>query len=327
MVKEERASHIPPAWLAQARATCVGKKATFVEPVKLPEASFYRRCLKVVADVKCRRTVVQVPQEDSLFQALISPDLGDEEVLLARVRMPASLSRLLMSYPCQRSWELLGVAVLTFIKTEGLPLDSQFYLFIAKSEELQGLLNSVVRLADIRPMAERLIRDSQPIARWEDALAAALTLVTKDALVVNRYSDRLVFCLADSEGMEASKICAAEGYAYSVHGLWLAAHHDSPRPVCKLDPVQFLCPVLLPLLIHDVFKEVECHAAKRFSDEEGYFKAMNMMYDELQTADCYVMYLVVARHGDDKRHAIQQVGFSLQPSPCEVEGLKKGGAF
>eukprot|EP00959_Pyramimonas_sp_CCMP1952_P063087 1318663-Pyramimonas_sp.AAC.1 len=52
------------------------------------------------------------PIHSDLLQTFVSPDATDDAMALERTRVPAALSKLLMSHGCEQSWADLGAAIL-----------------------------------------------------------------------------------------------------------------------------------------------------------------------------------------------------------------------
>ena len=120
--------------------------------------SFYKRRLQVGADVDGRRVVYQSPSLEDCLQTFISPDRDDREAVLARTRLPASFSRLLMSYCNTKAWACLGSALVTFLRQQGLGFDAQFFLHLSANEHVEDLPTSVISLSTCRIPAQRFLR-------------------------------------------------------------------------------------------------------------------------------------------------------------------------
>eukprot|EP00971_Amphidinium_carterae_P342568 6481920-Amphidinium_carterae.1 len=249
---------------------------------------------------------------------------------MQRVRLPAALSRLLMSYtdidPGESAWSVIGTTVLQLLLDEGVDPGESIFSYWGSNDYAKSMIGHTISLSTVRTTAERLFGFVKEEAEWEkrlkkimaqepsgavvyQAMAEGFDLPQSQALIVRWKYPTLVWFCFDAKGVQMAKAVFARGLALGCHGLWPGPHHGEPVPGDRIN---------VAVCRHDLKGS---NGMPLYANEAQYLKEVHAWLLHL-LHDGYIAYLQL-RPETPSRYAVQQLGTTAEPRQAEVESLRK----
>eukprot|EP00971_Amphidinium_carterae_P238540 4735412-Amphidinium_carterae.1 len=265
---------------------------------------------------------------------------------MQRVRLPAALSRLFMSYadidPGETAWDVIGMTVLQFLLDEGVDPDEAIFSYWGSNDYAKSMVGHTISLSTVRTTAERLFGFVKKEAEWErrlkkmmaqepsgavvyEAIAEGVDSLQGQAMVVRWKYPTLVWFCSDPEGVQMAKAVFERGLSLGCHGLWPGPHHGEPIASERINVASLLDDRIVPMI--DLYREFCRHdlkgsnGAPLYASEAQYLKDVNAWFLHL-LHDGYIAYLKL-RPETSSRYVVQQLGTTAEPRCAEVESLRK----